>query len=180
MLRQAINTSKSKIDAYADLASDYLRLRMDYATMQEPTLTLGESDKSKNLQVMFEYFLKRAKKERELQECAKKLTEAFNNAVLVFCEGLRDEHLADYNTEIIDNLLAIFVRFNRMANIDVFKGILYIEDVNKSILIGISEKLATYTDNIQFMQLKDQIDALLRLNKAENSVTEEENLIHHE
>ena len=174
MLRQAINASKGKIDAYADLASDYLRLRMDYATMQEPTLTLDETDKSKNLQVFFEYYLKRAKKENELQECAKKLTEAFNNAVMAFCEGLRDEHLADYDSEIINNLLGIFVRFNRMANIDVFKGILYIEDDNKSILTELSDKLATYTDNVQFLQLKEQIDALLHLDPSPNSVTENE------
>ena len=174
MLQQAINASKSKIDAYADLASDYLRLRMDYATMQEPTLTLDESNKSKNLQVMFEYFLKRAKKEKELQECAKKLTEAFNSAVMAFSEGLRDEHIADYDPEIINNLLGIFVRFNRMANIDVFKGILYIDDENKFILTELSDKMATYTDNVQFLQLKEQIDILLRLEPSANSVTENE------
>ena len=48
------------------------------------------------------------------------------------------------------------------------------EDDNKPILTEISNKLATYTDKIQIVQLKDQIDALLRLKRIENSITEDE------
>lgn len=165
MLKQAIQKSKSKIDAFADLANDYLRLRMDYAMLQEPKLTFDESKNSENMQLILAYAFKRQTKEIQLKECAKNLTDAFNNAIMTFCEGLQDEKLVDYSAEIIDNLQVIFMRFNRMANIDAFKGILYIEDDNKPILKEISNKLATYTDKIQIIQLKCQIDALLCLEK---------------
>ena len=174
MLLQSIHAFKSKIDVFADLASDYLRLRMEYAVMQKPVPTSDESSKSENMQVYFTYYLKRFKKEEQIQECAKNLTNAFNDAIKTISEGLQDEQLVDYNAEIINNLQVIFMRFNRIANIDVFKGILYVEDDNKPILTEISNKLATYTDKIQIIQLKDQIDALLRLKRIENSITEDE------
>lgn len=178
MLRQAIQASRSKIDVFADFASDYLRLRMEYAVIQKPKLTFDDSSKNaENMQLVFTYVLNRQTKEKQLQECAQNLANAFNEVIKTFCEGLRDEHLMDYNSEIFANLQNIFSKFNRMANADVFKGILYIEDANKPLLFEISDKLATYTGNEQLVQLKEQIDALLHLERVENSITEDENIM---
>ncbi len=178
MLRQAIQSSRSKIDVFADFASDYLRLRMDYAVIQKPKLAFDDSSKkAENIQLVLTYVLNRQTKERQLQECAQNLVNAFNDVIMTFCEGLRDEHLIDYDSEIFTNLLNIFAKFNRMANADVFKGILYIEDVNKPVLSEISNKLSTYTDNELLVQLKEQIDALSHLERVENSITENENMM---
>lgn len=168
MLQQAIQETRSRIDVFADFANNYLRLRMEYATMQEPKLSLGESKETENKQKLVSFLVKRLKKKEELQACANDLTNSFNDAIVAFCEGMRDDQLTNYTNEIISDLSVIFVRFNRLANIDVFKGILYIKEENKPLLSEISNKIATYTDKEQLVQLKEQIDALLRLEREEN------------
>ena len=147
MLEDAIRNVKAKIAEFVNTVNEFIAVRMDYVTMQKSNL-FATQEKMSEMQMyeVFTKFLKLREKENRLSECAEKLNGEYNDALHMLCEGLQDENLGNKSDVIIIGLQDVLGKLNKIASIDIFKGVLYVTDNNKPILYDVSRRLSGYSE----------------------------------
>lgn len=170
MIDEAIHKSKIKLIEFANLASEYLRLRLAYITLHS-SFHMPQEVKEVTNQDVGKYlaaYMSRAIKERQLIEKASKLNTKFNEALLIVIEELQKEDIGKYSLDDIKKIQEVLSRFYRLATMDMFKGVLYIEGNTKQLLYELSREIDVYQSMPQYFMIKTKIDSLIKLTKSEN------------
>lgn len=171
MIEQLLDNANDRIIEFANLGNMYIRLRLDYITMQsENQIIFHKAVQPSQMQEYVKFYVRRIEIEKQLKEMAISLNEKYNDAIQNLFEGLEIDNIMSFDIEIIKKLQGILSKLNSIANIDVFKGILYLNDVNRLTMQKIVDSLNGKNDYPQFLQIVNQIMLLLNLKKIDNIV----------
>lgn len=167
MIEQLLNNANDKILEFANLGSEYIRLKLDYTMMQSVNqLAFHEAIQPNQMQEYVHFYMKRIEMEKQLQEMATSLNVKYNEAMQFLFDGLEIENIRLFDIEIIKKLQGILYKFNSIANIDVFKGLLYINEKNRLTMQEVMRQLKDQKDYPQFTQIEGQVQLLLNLKKS--------------
>lgn len=170
MIEQLLDNANDKIIEFASLGNTYIRLRFDYITMQnENQIAFHKVDQPSQVQEYVKFYIKRMELEKQLKEMSVSLNEKYNEAIQILFKGLEIDNIISFDIESIKKLQRILSKLYTLANIDVFKGILYVNDVNRLTLQKVVELLKDKKDYPQYLQILNQIQLLFELKKSDNN-----------
>lgn len=170
MIEQLLDNANDKIIEFASLGNTYIRLRFDYITMQnENQIAFHKVDQPSQVQEYVKFYIKRLEIEKQLKEMSVSLNEKYNEAIQILFKGLEIDNIISFDIESIKKLQGILSKLYTLANIDVFKGILYVNDVNRLTLQKVVELLKDKKDYPQYLQILNQIQLLFELKKSDNN-----------
>lgn len=170
MIEQLLDNANDKIIEFASLGNTYIRLRFDYITMQnENQIAFHKVDQPSQVQEYVKFYIKRMEIEKQLKEMSVSLNEKYNEAIQILFKGLEIDNIISFDIESIKKLQGILSKLYTLANIDVFKGILYVNDVNRLTLQKVVEQLKDKKDYPQYLQILNQIQLLFELKKSDNN-----------